>query len=455
MTDCEVVSHMASNASDERDQRYDDLTTKLIVARLGWIPLVCMCVLLADAVCEFFDPNLSPVQIALTACIHLAAIGALLAIRQISLKATTLGAARLLGYVFVVLFYVTVLALQFVSNEEYHLGASLYMAIMLIGSFLFPWGAGDAVCIAVMGMIAYTLETLRIQGMSEPLSYATNLSFLVIGAVVAAVVKRDDERRRLHEFLLQTEIEERNAQMERDLELARRVHLSVIPKSTVMEEAEVAVTYAPMSYVGGDYANFLHADDGRLVFFVSDVSGHGVSAALVANRIHTEVERLMKEPIGPGDLLHRLDLLATEQLRNTTFFLSAVSGVVDFRQKKLIYSNHGHPPQILYHKRNSQLDLLEPRSPILGLGIPGPSPPESEADLPLNSGDRILLFTDGVTETHGKSGELYGLERLKEFAERNASLPPTEFNAALTAELDAFREGPIEDDVFLLTIRMK
>ena len=98
---------------------------------------------------------------------------------------------------------------------------------------------------------------------------------------------------------------------------------------------------------------------------------------------------------------------------------------------------------------------MNPRCPVLGLGIPGPPPQEGETGLPLESGDRIILFTDGVTETAGKNYEMFGFDRLAEFAMKHASLPPERFNALLTNELDFFREGPMEDDIFLLTIQVR
>lgn len=98
---------------------------------------------------------------------------------------------------------------------------------------------------------------------------------------------------------------------------------------------------------------------------------------------------------------------------------------------------------------------MEPRAPILGVGIPCPSPSESETDLPMETGDRIILFTDGVTETEGRDGELFGLERLEKFAAQYATRPPDQFNAALTKDLDSFRVGPISDDMFILTIQVK
>ncbi|MEW6357868.1 MAG: PP2C family protein-serine/threonine phosphatase [Planctomycetota bacterium] len=446
---------MEPNMSEHLVEQYDDLTARLFASRLQWLTPLLIGVMVLDAVMEALDPNLSAAQRIISLLIHATVIGTLFLIRCLSARLAGCRSLRMLGRFFVLFMYCAMLLLQVIYPKNLDVGASIHISVMLISCFMLPWRSRDATLIAALGVVTYTCEALKTGQFYEPMDYGTNLFIYGIVAFLAVVVKRDDENRRRHEFLLQKEIEEKNEQLERDLDLARRVQLSLVPQSVSMDEADVAVTYAPMYYIGGDYANFLLGRDGRLVFFMSDVSGHGVSAALVANRIHAEVERLMKEQIGPGELLERLDTFVTKQLEGTAMFLSAVSGVLDFREKKLVYSNHGHPPQILYQGRDGELRLMEPRSPLLGIGIPSLPPQESEADLPCGSGDRIFLFTDGVTETQGANTELFGLDRLKDFVARNGVLAPGEFNLALTGELAAFREGPIEDDIFLLTIRVK
>ncbi|MEW6357867.1 MAG: PP2C family protein-serine/threonine phosphatase [Planctomycetota bacterium] len=445
---------MSDEISPELAERYEKATADLIASRLRWLIPTLIGMLLFGGIPQAFDPLLSADRRITATCIRFVSAIILAALWRVCRGARGLSTLRSFAYVFVVMGFLTMTTIQMVSRPL-RIGPTIYIVLTYINCFLVPWRVRDTILIVVMGFAAYTAEAIKIGDFPKTDTYLLSSIFFVMGSFMAVLLKRDDERRRLHEFLLQDEVKRQKEELERDLDFARRVHLSLIPQSVEMDEAEVAVAYAPMSYIGGDYANFVMAQDGRLVFFMSDITGHGVPAALIANRIHTEVQRLMKEPIGPGELLHQLDVFATAQLEGTDLFLSAFSGILDFGEKKLIYSNHGHPPQILYQKREGRIQLLKPRSPLLGIGIPGPPPQESETDLPLERGDRVILFTDGITETHGRNEEMFGQERLEAFATEHASLPPKQFNEALTQAIDTFREGPIRDDLFLLTIRVK
>jgi sigma-B regulation protein RsbU (phosphoserine phosphatase) len=222
------------------------------------------------------------------------------------------------------------------------------------------------------------------------------------------------------------------------------------------EQVDVAVTYLPMQTVGGDYAKFHFGDDRSLLFMICDVTGHGVPAALLVNRLHSEIERMVRAVRNPGRLLNGLNEFIIQSFPDTGLFLSAFCGRLDFRKNLFEYSNHGHPPQYLYRCSNHAVQKLNPQATLLGIG-------EVSAGvyvqaMPFAKGDRILLFTDGVIETKNEAGKDFGEQRVIRFLEGQYDVPPERFNQNLLQEL-ADHGGPehkaFQDDIFLLTIHVK
>ena len=107
-------------------------------------------------------------------------------------------------------------------------------------------------------------------------------------------------------------------------------------------------TYLPVYYIGGDYTKFNFLEKDKLIFIITDVTGHGVPAALLVNRIHSEYERLAKEGYSPGELLRELNKFIEEDFGSSGMYLSAFCGLLDFKKMKLTYSNYGHPSQLLF-----------------------------------------------------------------------------------------------------------
>jgi len=213
------------------------------------------------------------------------------------------------------------------------------------------------------------------------------------------------------------------------------------------------VTYQPMFYMGGDYAKFNFIDKDKLLFVLADVTGHGVSSALLVNRIHTEIERLSREALLPGAILKALDRFINEDFGKMGFYISAFCGLLDFSKKQLVYSNHGHPPQILIQSKDKNIVLMNSQTFLMGIGMNEENVYNTNVDF--ERGDRLILFTDGVIEARDVSGELFGYERLERFADDNSSLDVVEFNKRLIADVNAFQAGDPTDDIFLLTIQTK
>jgi sigma-B regulation protein RsbU (phosphoserine phosphatase) len=276
--------------------------------------------------------------------------------------------------------------------------------------------------------------------------------YMAVAGTTSLIIRYNDLRRDMDNFMLLKRIESQTAQFEKELELAHRVNQTLVPTSFSNERAEIAVTYLPMGYVGGDYAKFRFIDHDRLIIFISDVTGHGVPAALLVNRVHAEFERLISEDYRPGALLHKLNGFITRDFEGTQMYLSAFCGLLDFRQKTFTYSNYGHLPQYLW--RAGEKAVVELDSHRSFLGITFDDSEHHEAVASFEKGDNLLLFTDGVIEARDRSGVEYGEARLRDFMKRHSGASAEPFNEALTSDLKNFSGNSFNDDIFIMNVKV-
>ncbi|MBD3296443.1 MAG: SpoIIE family protein phosphatase, partial [Candidatus Omnitrophica bacterium] len=194
-------------------------------------------------------------------------------------------------------------------------------------------------------------------------------------------------------------------------------------------------------------------DGDRILFTMIDVTGHGVSAALLVNRYHAEFERLGREGKRPGELMRSLNTFIMDDFKGTDMYVSGFCGLVDSKSGEMFFSNYGHPPPLLYLSEEEKVIKLEANSSFLG--IPSLDEEKGERRVPVAGKDRLLLYTDGLTEARNGSGDQYGLERLEDFLLRNARKTPLRFNTLLISDVNMYREGRSDDDICIMTIGLK
>ncbi len=377
-------------------------------------------------------------------------------------KFHTLAAAKFNAYLFTVAILLILTNINIIYYEYAVYSSSLYVFVLFMVSLIIPWIPQEVVLVTLMHLAAYTAYFLYIGRMalqkemeiSFGLSqYYDGLVFLAMAFVLCVIIRHKETVRDIENFLLLKEIEEKNEKMQKELELATRIHKTLIPKSISTDLADIAVMYLPIRFIGGDYARFHFVAEKKLIFIISDITGHGVSAALLVNRLHTEFERLAKNGKSPGALLKELDEFIKGDFRDTHMYLSAFCGLLDFGKKEFSYSSYGHPPQYIYRVTKSEICPLDSLTSLLGL--PTEDEKTYQHSIDFEKRDKILLFTDGVIETTNGKGEEFGTSRLEDFIKENRILPVNDFNRKLLNTLEAYKGGEFKDDISVLSIEIK
>jgi len=249
------------------------------------------------------------------------------------------------------------------------------------------------------------------------------------------------------------QLEKRAAEIRRDLVLAARVQQSLAPQTLVWGPAAVETYYKPVLSIGGDFGLVSPHDLSHLDLLICDVSGHGISSALLANRIYTETVSLLRGGAHPGKLLHGLNKFVVEQIGISGFMFTMAVARLDYAGRKLTYAAGGHPPAFLI-STSGELRQLDSRSTILG-AMEDAVPEHSADHYELSAGDRLMIYSDGLTEVWDAQEEMLGIEGLGELALKSAKLPLHTMRENIIRGVVSFSATPVHDDMSLVLLEVR
>jgi phosphoserine phosphatase RsbU/P len=249
--------------------------------------------------------------------------------------------------------------------------------------------------------------------------------------------------------------DEERRSLESELELAGAVQRSLLPQDAPqVPHLDIAAFSRPAQIVGGDYFDFFPFADGRHGLTVSDVAGHGMSSSLIMASLQTMLRTLTQEYRSPAELVARINRLCIHNIQFTTF-VSLFLAAFDPDTRRLTYCNAGHNPPILMRARSGGepgLEWLAPTGAAVGLTEDSTY---ADEEIALDTGDVLVLYTDGVTESTDPHGRFFGPERLAALARQDPSLSAQDTVQALRDGLEQFAEGAAQaDDVTIMVLRV-
>jgi len=282
----------------------------------------------------------------------------------------------------------------------------------------------------------YTPTDLRLL---ESVATQTGLA-LEIGNLARSLASEATQRERIH----------------RELEVAREVQERLFPQEfPVIDGVSLAGHCRPQQGVGGDYYDSFLLDDGRMGLAIGDVSGKGISAALLMASLRASLRGMTLD--APHDLaammekVNRLVYEASATNRYATFFFATYN----MQTRELIYVNAGHNAPFLIRRRadNSQVERLEAGGPVIGLL---PFAKYEEQRCVLQPGDLLLAYTDGISEAMTEREEEWGEDRMLAAAETFPDGCAQQVLEHLFAEADRFTGNASQfDDMTLLVLKLQ
>lgn len=252
------------------------------------------------------------------------------------------------------------------------------------------------------------------------------------------------------------EIQQANIKMAEELKMASDLQRSLLPTEFPdVATVKFSAVFLPTSEASGDIYDVLELPGGGIAFAQADVSGHGVRSAMIGAMFKIGLQAISAAGLSPSQFYARLneDMVAVTP---DSDFLTVFAGIIDTDSLELVYSNAGHPNPLLYRNSTKDVTLLHDGGFMIG-AFPGMD--FDEGTEKLEPGDKILVYTDGVTEAPDRDlglDLLYGTERLRELFVKHSARGPDEILAEIVADLEAFQgRSNFDDDVSLLLIAIQ
>jgi serine phosphatase RsbU (regulator of sigma subunit) len=261
------------------------------------------------------------------------------------------------------------------------------------------------------------------------------------------VEERTRELRQANERL-----QERDAELRLHMVVAGRLQERLLPAQLPSLPAiECHAHYEPLDPLGGDHYDFARPDPQHLGLWIADASGHSIPAAMVAIMACTAFAQAAHHDLDPAAVLARMN----RHLHGLTgeHFVTGFYGVFDCTTRRLTYANAGHPFPYRYSVRSGTCQPLTAHGLMLGVLA---DVTYEVAQVQLESGDRLLFYTDGVIEGFGQDGQPFGAERLQAFLQDNGSQSARSLTERLADHLAAFRGSrPANDDLTIVAAEIR
>ena len=320
---------------------------------------------------------------------------------------------------------------------------SIFMLILIFAAlFIFIYFLIKKVIINNLQKINGTLSEITGGNLNVKVDVRSNAEFSSLSDDINSTVST-----------LKRYIGEAAARIDKELEYAKQIQLSALPSN--FPDTENYGIYAQMiaaKEVGGDFYDFYTLDDNTVLFLAADVSGKGIPAAMFMMTAKTIIRDLAERGISVDEIF----TIANDKLcenNESGMFVTAWLGKIDLSTGKLSFANAGHNPPVIVHA-NGECEYLKSRTGFVLAGMEGMRYRSNE--MTLSRGDRIFLYTDGVTEATDTNEALYGEDRLLSYIDKNKSQEAEALLSGLKEDIDLFAgDAPQFDDITMLVFDYK
>ncbi|MBI2266768.1 MAG: SpoIIE family protein phosphatase [Armatimonadetes bacterium] len=239
---------------------------------------------------------------------------------------------------------------------------------------------------------------------------------------------------------------------EREHEIAETVQEALLMMPETLSDVAFGHLYesaTETAKVGGDFYDLFELEPGRVGVVIGDVAGKGLQAAAVATLVKDAIKVYAFDGELPAGVMSKANSVI---IKNTpmTMFVTAFFGILDRASGRLTYCCAGHPPAYILETDGTVAEM-ESGAPVVGVF---PDADYGDESLILKPGDRLVLYTDGITEAR-RNGEFFGESGIKQLIEKSAGLPAEKLPLAIFQDVSDYTGGALADDVALLVVSLK
>ena len=249
------------------------------------------------------------------------------------------------------------------------------------------------------------------------------------------------------------QLKNRADEIDRELAIASRVQKSLAPQPLHWGRVTVETFYKPVRTIGGDFGLVIPFDGTHLDLLVCDISGHGISSALLANRIYAETVSLLRHGMEPDEMLRTLNRFVIEDIKVDGFIFTMGAARLDFSGRQLVYAAGGHPPAFLISPCGD-VRRVESLSTVMGR-LEEAVPEKAVKEFKVSAGDRLMLYSDGLTDVWNRNDEILGVAGLEKIVRKAATASLPDMRQAIIEGVNSFSAGPLRDDITLILAEVR
>ena len=241
--------------------------------------------------------------------------------------------------------------------------------------------------------------------------------------------------------------------LEEEMKMGRQIQMALLPQKTPdVARLNAYGLMQPAKEIGGDYYDFVNMPDKeKLAIVIGDVSGKGVAAGLLMSMVKAAIHTLSQEDVAPRRLLVRINQMLYQNIQAQKF-MTLLYFVWQPQDQTLTYSSAGHEHILICRNQSPQVEEIQSGGFMLGM-LADIDMYLEEKEIKLQPHDKVLLYTDGVTEAENGSADRFSLNRLKESFQRHSSKPAQELMQSVKDEVYAFiGTQPQYDDITMVVL---
>lgn len=336
-------------------------------------------------------------------------------------------------------------------NSSYYAGLNL---VLIAVNMLLPWAAIHSAINSFVVIGMYVVMNLLVP-QQEPVStqaLINNLYFLIATSVIAVSINYVKQKLVVQEFHLRADLKRARDALWGEMEVAKRIQTSLLPRMHELPGYRVAATMMPADEVGGDYYDVIESGPGETWLCIGDVSGHGVESGLIMMMTQTSIFTTVNRAAGlqPSEVLVGVNSVLKKNISRLGADRYVTCMAIQLLQNQIRFAGK-HQDILIYRARTGTTEWIPTDGVWLGLvdDIKGML---SDDVRPVEEGDVILLFTDGVTEAMNARRELYGEERLRQTLSRTAHEDVDAIVQAIVKDVWAFMNQQ-KDDVSIVAVK--
>ena len=346
------------------------------------------------------------------------------------------------------------IALMTVSLGGFASGYYVGLIMVIIGvNLLMPWQATHTAANAALILTMYLGLNLGFSDESSAIDMANNLFFLAGTSVISVAINHVRYLLIQSEFSLLVQLKQARDALWSEMELAKQVQVSLLPRSLDITGYKIAVSFVPARDVGGDYYDVIETEDGVRYLAIGDVAGHGLDSGLIMMMAQTAVMTVVRgsSNASPAEVLRSANAVLRENVGRLGSNHYMTMTIVRLADDSMTIAGH-HQDILVYRQDTGQIETVGSPGTWLGI-IDDTEAFDESASVSLGEGDRVLLFSDGITEATDAFGDLFGQDRLIEYFGELAGEPIDSAVQRLHSAVSSFQSEQSDDMTLIMMQR--